>query len=393
MSGASTTATRGFSYPVISADSHITEPPDAFTTYIDPAWRDRAPHMVNDESLGDLFVAEGMKPIKLGLVAAAGKQPEEIQPGGLFEEMHRSGWDPTLRLADQARDGVSAEVLYPTVGMMLCNLPDLDYKKACFDAYNRWISSYCAEAPDRLLGAGQTAARTVEEAIGDLNAIAAAGLRTIMMPGEPGVADYDDQVWDPFYATAVELGVPLSFHILTTPSERARGSRLNQFLAIMRGIQDIMSLLVFRGVFERHPDLRVICVEADAGWVPHFMYRMDHAYKRHRHHLAPGEELSKLPSEYFADNIYVTFQDDWTAFRHADAMNWHRLMWANDFPHSDSTWPWSQELLGEQTQLLTDDQCQAILSQNCADLYGIDVATLPHLSGQGRAGDAAPAPV
>ena len=77
------------------------------------------------------------------------------------------------------------------------------------------------------------------------------------------------------------------------------------------------------------------------------MYRMDHAYKRHRYWLPPGQELSKLPSEYFRENIYTTFQDDCVAFQTADLMNWRRLMWANDFPHSDSTWPWSQEMLAE----------------------------------------------
>ena len=110
------------------------------------------------------------------------------------------------------------------------------------------------------------------------------------------------------------------------------------------------------------------------------MYRMDHAYKRHRYWLPAGQELTRMPSEWFADNIYVTFQDDWTAFRFADAMNWRRLMWANDFPHSDSTWPWSQELLTEQTGVLTADQQRAILSANCAGLYGIDVAKLPVLA-------------
>jgi predicted TIM-barrel fold metal-dependent hydrolase len=107
------------------------------------------------------------------------------------------------------------------------------------------------------------------------------------------------------------------------------------------------------------------------------MYRMDHAYKRHRNWMAPGVELSKLPSEYFAEHIYTTFQDDWTAFRIADQMNWRRLMWANDFPHSDSTWPWSQEMLAEQTTHLTGQQQRAILSDNVADLYAIDTAQLP----------------
>ncbi len=144
-------------------------------------------------------------------------------------------------------------------------------------------------------------------------------------------------------------------------------------MSIMRGCQDVMALLILGGVFERHPSLRVVCAEADAGWVPHYMYRMDHAYDRHRNWLPPGQALSRMPSEYFADNIYVTFQDDWTAFKHADDMNWHRLLWANDFPHSDSTWPWSQELLAEHTQSLTAEQKQAILHDNTAALYKIAV--------------------
>ena len=73
--------------------------------------------------------------------------------------------------------------------MMICNHDDDAFKKACFDAYNRWIAEYCAEAPDRLLGAGQTALRTIDEGIGDLVAIADAGLRGVMMPGEPGTLD------------------------------------------------------------------------------------------------------------------------------------------------------------------------------------------------------------
>jgi predicted TIM-barrel fold metal-dependent hydrolase len=378
-----------FPFAVISADSHITEPPDCYTAHIDPAFRDRAPHMITDDERGDVFVVPGMgRPIAMGLVAAAGKAADELTLEGVhFEELHRSGWDPTHRLADQERDGVSAEVIYPTVGMMICNHDDLDFKHACFQAYNRWIADYCSEDPTRLLGCGQTALRSVDEGIADLAAIREAGLRGVMMPGEPGTlatdgtGDYDDPMWDPFWDAAVELGVPLSFHILTSRSSsfsgRPRGSRLNGFLGIIRGIQDIMGTLVFGGTFERHPGLRIVCVEADAGWVPHYTYRMDHAYQRHRNWMAPGVELSKLPSEYFSEHIYTTFQDDWTAFRFADDMNWRRLLWANDFPHSDSTWPWSQEMLVEQTGHLTDEQRRAILSGNTAELYGIDVGALP----------------
>ena len=364
--------------PIISADSHITEPADTYTDHIEPGFKERAPRMVRTEKYGDVFVIDGMKqPVPMGLVAAAGKPVEEIRLHGVhFEELHRGGWDPVARRADQERDGVAAEILYPTVGMVLCNHPELDYKKACFDAYNRWIAQYCSHDEKRLLGCGQTAMRTPEEGITDLESIARLGLRGVMMPGHPGVEDYDSPVYDEFFIAAIEMGMPLSFHILTTRNERTRGPRMNAFLTVVRGCQDIMGTLILGGVFERHPKLKVVCVEADAGWVPHYMYRMDHAFKRHRNWLPPGQELSKLPSEYFAENIYTTFQDDWVAFKTAHLMNWKRLMWANDFPHSDSTWPESQEMLEEHAQELEPEMRDHILCHNVASLYAIDLDSL-----------------
>jgi len=367
-------------FPVLSADSHITEPPDCYSKHIDAKWKDRAPRIVHDEKYGDVYAIEGMKKtVPMGLVAAAGQPPEELKMGGVrFEELHRGGWDPEARMADQERDGVAAEVIYPTVGMVLCNHKDFDFKRACFEAYNRWIAEYCGAHPARLLGCGQTAMRSPEEGIEDLKAIHALGLRGVMMPGNPARDDYDSPIYDPFWETAIELGLPLSWHILTSSQDslKTRGPKMNGFLSIIRGCQDIMGTLILGGVFERHPDLRVVCVEADAGWVPHYMYRMDHAYKRHRNWLKPGQELSKLPSEYFREHIYTTFQDDWVAFQTANLMNHERLLWANDFPHSDSTWPWSQEVLEEHSRHLTQEQRRRILCLNTAELYAVDLNAL-----------------
>ena len=105
--------------------------------------------------------------------------------------------------------------------MVLCNHPDFDFKHACFEAYNRWIAEYCVAHPDRLLGCGQTAMRTPEEGIDDLHAIEALGLRGVMMPGIPAVEDYDSPVYDAFWEAAIELGLPLSFHILTDAADDA----------------------------------------------------------------------------------------------------------------------------------------------------------------------------
>ncbi len=198
---------------VLSADSHITEPPDCYVDNIDPAWRDRAPRLVDlGEGLGEGFVVDGMKkPVVLGTVAAAGKKPEEIKLlGSRFDDLHRGGWDPEARMADQDRDGVSAEVIYPSVGMVLCNHRDADYKKACFDAYNRWLAGYCATHPDRLIGLGQTAMRSPEGGIADLVAIKELGLGGVTMPGVPATEeDYDSPVYDEFWEAAIDLQLPL----------------------------------------------------------------------------------------------------------------------------------------------------------------------------------------
>ena len=137
-----------------------------------------------------------------------------------------------------------------------------------------------------------------------------------------------------------------------------------------RSIQSIISTFIWGRVFERHPDLRVVCVEADAGWAAHYAYRMDHGYKRHRFWQKMGE-MPRLPSEYFFDNIYMTYQDDWIALKMTGMLNPRRLMWANDFPHSDSTWPWSQELLLGQTAHLSEQEKAMILHDNAAELFGI----------------------
>ena len=239
--------------PIISADSHITEPPNTYTEHIDPAWRERAPKVIDHDRLGEVFVVEGMsRPLSLSTAAAAGKKPEDIKSSGAhFDDLHRGGWDPQVRMADQVRDGVAAEVIYPSIGMILCNLADLDYKRACMEAYNRWLAEFCGARPDRLLGLGQTAMRTPEEGIADLHAIRDLGLRGVMLPGAPGVEDYDSPVYDEFWEAAIGLGLPLSFHILTMRSDATRGPKMAGFLSIVRGCQDVMAMLVMGGVFER----------------------------------------------------------------------------------------------------------------------------------------------
>jgi predicted TIM-barrel fold metal-dependent hydrolase len=372
--------------PVFSADSHVTEPPDAYAGRIDRRFRERAPHIVHDQQRGDLYVIDGIKrPISVTLLSAAGIDPADIARLEATNRgwLQRGGWDPQARIADQERDGIAAEILYPSVGMMLCKHLDMDYRKACMDAYNLWLAEFCAANPTRLLGVGQVSMRTVDDSIAEARRIKELGLRGVMLPGWPSLEDYDSRIYDPFWDACTDLNLPVTFHHLAgrrdpndmpdspyADGNRGVNTRLNGWMNLVRGNQDLLAMFVLGGVFERHPRLKLICAEADAGWVPHFTYRMDYAYRHHRHHIRT-EPLSKSPSEYFFENVYLTFQDDLMAFRLRHFCNVRRLMWANDFPHFDSTWPRSREVIREHTAELTENERDLVLHDNLAECYSL----------------------
>jgi predicted TIM-barrel fold metal-dependent hydrolase len=369
----------------ISADSHIVEPAHLYRDYLDPKFRDRAPQVV-EEGGRDIVLLEGVSTrVPIGGLACAGLNAEELKNKRYkYEDINPAAWDAAERLKAQDIDGVVAEVIYPSLGMVVAQMPDPELQDATMKAYNRWLVEFCAGAPKRLFGIGQCAVRDVDSAIADVRLIKEQGFRGIYMNGSPWTDyDYDDPEFDRLWAVCEELELPICFHtfgsrrgatrVASTLSYIQRGTQpLNLWHAVIRDNQDIIGMFVFGGGFERFPGLKLVCVEADAGWAPHFMYRMDHFYLRRRL-AANAMELARLPSEYFRQNVYLTFQDDQIAFQTAHLLNDERLMWASDYPHSDSTWPWSHSLLLAQTASLSDEVKQKILHQNVKELFKLEV--------------------
>jgi predicted TIM-barrel fold metal-dependent hydrolase len=332
-----------------------------------------------------MYVIEGLgegKPytIDVGFMSAAGVASKDIRPGvQTYETVHRGGFDGKARAAAQDRDGIGGEVIYPSVGMAICNHPDADFKHACFQAYNRWLAEFQSAAPDRIFGLGQCAVLSVDQTIADLENIKALGFCGVMLPCEPSQdLEYDDPCFDPVWETAVALRLPVAFHILTSkrgakvrpdsPDKRRNMAHFHHTL--IRANQDVISTFVWGGVLERFPGLKLVCAEADAGWVPHFTYRLDHFYHRHRHHQNV-DDMSRLPSDQVNDQVYFTFQDDLVALNSLHMLNPRRLLWANDFPHSDSTWPWSLQLLKHQTAGMSDEHRHQIVRGNAIEAFNL----------------------
>jgi predicted TIM-barrel fold metal-dependent hydrolase len=363
---------------IISADGHVCEPANCYVDYIDPKYRDSAPHRVVQDDGTEVFVVPGMKrPVGLGFIDGAGFAPRERLERARtlkFADVRLGAYRAKERLPYMDQDGLAAELIYASVGMGISMHRDAQYKDACMWAYNRWLAEMCSEAPDRILPLAQTAVLSVDDGIRDFQRAKDMGFVGMMMPGDAVYEDYDHPDYDALWECATDLDLPICFHILTSRAgsihAETRGHALNNFLGIIRAVQDVVGLMVLGGVFERHPKLKLVVAESDAGWLPHYMYRMDHAARMNADDgIIKG--LSKLPSEYIRANVYATFQDDLTAYHTFDLFPYEHLLWASDFPHTDSTWPRSRQLIAEQASHLTEAQHQAIFRDNTARLFNL----------------------
>ena len=364
----------------ISADSHIVEPPGCYVDHIDARWRDVAPRVEKNDKGVDAYVIDGLaNPLPSGLLAAAGIPSSELIAARRhsFDEINPAAFDPDARIAVQDEENIGGELIYASIGMVLCAHPDFSYKTACMAAYNRWLAGFCAQQPTRLFGLAQTAVESVDQTIKDMEIAKSLGLVGMMMTGTPQHEDYDHPDYHPVWQAAVDLDLPVCFHILTSKDydvaatfRPPRGHRANGFMNIIRGVQDILGVFVFGGVFERFPQLKLVVAEGDAGWVPHWCYRADHVAER----MAVGlDQLSKTPSEYVREHVRFTFQDDRTAYRDPEFVDSGCLMWASDFPHTDSTYPHSQQTISSQTAHLTDAQRTKIIRGNVVHTFNLAV--------------------
>jgi predicted TIM-barrel fold metal-dependent hydrolase len=369
-------------YRIISADSHMTEPPDLWVERLDKKYRDRAPRVVDqyNDKKGAYFVCEDLKPFPVGGIFGSGKTAEEL-PAHFkkgYEAAPKSVWDPSERLKEQDQDGVSAEVLYTSLGMFLYGLEDAELRTACFKTYNDFVAEYCSTHPKRLIGLGLIALEDIDAGVKELERCAQKGLRGAMIwASPPDDQPYTDPAYDPFWTAAQELQMPLSLHILTERKGGGiRGGRRNfltSYISVPHAIQRNLSVLIFGGVLERFPGLKLISAENDVSWMPHFMYRLDHAYDRFRHF--PGVELSLMPSEYIKRQVYGTFQFETVGRDLVEFYGADRMMWSSDYPHTDSPWPHSREYIeGDAFSRISPQETQKIVADNAAGLYHISLS-------------------
>jgi len=361
---------------VLSADSHVVEPLDLWTERCAPDDAERVPRLVREaHGRAGCFVAcEGALPMPLEAFCSAGMSPEELAEAfSRGDAAVRPGArEPAARLADMSADGIVAEVLYPSVALQAFRLGDGALQRDCFRIYNDWLAELCRQAPRQLFGVALASLFEPEVGVREIERAARLGLRGVMIwCAPPSGESYADAKYERVWAAAAACGLPVSLHLGTTRDLSAPGEALAiAYMMTIQPVQRALSQLILGGVLERHRGLRIVSVENEIGWLPHFLARMDHGAEKYR--AVSGLGLTRRPSEIFAEQVGATFQEDRVGIEARARIGVASLMWASDYPHSDSTWPRSQAVIERDLAGVPDDERDLILGANAARLYGID---------------------
>jgi len=360
-------------YRLISADSHVNEPPDLWQSRVPAKLRDRAPR-VEALAEGDAWILDGVAdPVNFGWNACAGLDPEDMQGWVRFGDIRAGGYDPAARLVEMARDRVDAEVLYPTprLSQSLIATTDVELHLALIRAYNDWLSEYVDHAPRRFAGLAILPNRGAELAVAEIERVASRpGIRGFVMGCYPNGTlspePEDDKVW----GRLTELGMPLSIHVsLSQGQPSAHRSALpgygRFFDAPNRMIQ-----MIFSGMLDRFPELAVVFAEVDCGWVPYVKEQIDNNYLRLA--LASGYDLALLPSEYIERHFHFGYITDTFGIDNRHRIGVERVLWSSDYPHISADWPNSWRTIEATFSGVPRAERDLILAGNAVRLYGFD---------------------
>lgn len=363
-------------YDLISADSHVLEPPDIFEKRLPAGLRDRAPRLEACNG-GSAWMVDGHGPVPLPATAAWGSGCRLADRGDgkpvAFDEVLPGLYDPAERIKAQQADSVDAEILYPSTGLWeaIKQLEDRELKLACVRAYNDWIAEFSSYDPDRLIGLAKIPPTTVEEAREELlRSVNELDLRGVILDVWPnGGAVAGDPSDDPFWEAVNDSGVPVSLHYAVgvqaqtlPPAGIAPG--------LKPPMADVALPMVVAGLFDRFPDVRLVFAHGDAGWACHWLEFLDINYVRHRHLDEYAlQNVDLLPSEYVRRHSWFTFHQDRTAVKNRRKLGIEHLIWSSHFPLEDANWPDDRQQAMRLSVDLPAEDRQALFAGNTARLY------------------------
>jgi predicted TIM-barrel fold metal-dependent hydrolase len=389
---------------LISVDDHVIEPPNVWQERVPARFRDEAPRMVQ-EGDDEFWVYDGKKIPTGGLNAVAGKSRDEFSPEPIrYRDMRPGCYDSVARLDDMDRAGILASMCFPSFprfcGQVFWEAKDKELAGLCVKAYNDWmVDEWCGSAPGRYIpciilplwdprGAAQEIERCAAKGVHALTFSenpAHLGLPTVFSP---------DRYWDPVWETAADADVVVCMHVGSSSSvpEISSDTPFIVNMAWMIGVRTSAALLswLFSGLFQRYPKLNIALSEGGVGWIPWFVQRAQqvvdkqHAWiadTRYRLSQATTHEVRHEALDFTLDlegldlqqllreHVYGCFIDDAVGVQVISYLGVDNVMAETDYPHSDSSWPNSIELMRRQLADLAPADQRKILRENAERVF------------------------
>jgi predicted TIM-barrel fold metal-dependent hydrolase len=361
-----------------------------YTGRIEPRFRDRAPKMERRKTPAgreyDAWMLDGMQVGTLGAVMQAGQRfedPSQIDFLGLWEDVRKGAYDADAMLVENEEDGIWGSVLQPSQGLFWYRIPDSELLTEICRVYNDWIADFCKPHPRRLKGIAMLNVDDPDAAAKELERCVKMGLVGSFIPVAPRPdKPYSSPVYDHFWATAQDLNHPLLMHI-ATPRNGVPANEFTMNVAEMTGagrsttdywVRYSLGSMLFAGVFDRFPGLKIGSVEHEAAWIPHWLKQMDFTYVE-RPVFTKGwrSKDGLMPSDYWKRNMFVEFMEDDIGIKLRDYIGVENMLWGSDYPHAEATFPRSQQFLSRMFEGVPEADLRKITSENAAKMFGFEV--------------------
>jgi predicted TIM-barrel fold metal-dependent hydrolase len=360
-----------------SSDDHLdlrAVPPNVWASRLPKDLRDRGPQVVERDGqkvwlCEDRVLGQSGRPAN----SAIAKSLSAIGRAGIEDDGYRPG-TPKLRLEDMDLDGLRGSVIY---GPLALGFPiaDPDLQTACYAAWNDWaVEEFNAVDPDRLCVLAFLPSHSSEAAATEVKRCAEIGHRGAILSVFD--ADLGDPTWDRVWSAADEAELPISFHIrggswsgLSYRMGKWQSAAFATILPLQ--LDEPLATMIFSGALERHPGLTVVLAESGLGWLPYFLARMELEWRALKDKLDYAPSIP--PSELFHRQVMATFEEDEMAAAVIPVLGADSIMWASDYPHTDSTFPRSREAVAESLGSLSDADRSKVTATNCARLYGFPI--------------------
>jgi predicted TIM-barrel fold metal-dependent hydrolase len=392
--------------PIVDADGHVLEPPDGMLRHAPAKFRERIWHIeLRADGSEWLHFNGASRPAGgLALAGTAGMSLEErdrARAGKMkYSEVRPGAFEPAPRLPDMDREGIAQSVLYPTLLLGLPSLEDAEFAEAQANAYNEWLAEFCGYSPKRLFGVAVIPAQDIERAVRTIRHAKELGHVAVFMRPNASVdgRKFNDAIYDPIWQVCTELQMPIGFHPFLAPDmpgacramgygamraagvSYGKGSQadpvahlgnvfFSQALANPFDMIECLTLMCAGGILERFPELTVLFLEANGGWVVPMLERLDHHFEVFRWDVP---WLHMKPSEYFRRQCYISFDPDESTLAFTaqhPLVGAERIIWASDYPHPDAKFPGVVAELEESTEALTAAQRARIFGKNARALY------------------------